>query len=83
MLHRYRRSQLVGTLITDPARVGDELNQAIRSGASPRALVLHIPAGHAITAADASFVQRDMMSSTGRIPVVEAARATATLRMAD
>ena len=62
--HRYHRLRLVGTLTTDPSRVADALNQMIRSGTSPRALALHVPGGHTITAGDAAAVQRGMIQFT-------------------
>lgn len=61
VLWRGRHEQHVGALEVDPAVVADAIDAIIRSGTSPRALGLRVPAGHTITAEDVVGTGRAMV----------------------
>lgn len=53
-----RTEHVVGTLVTDPARVAAAFGRVTAGGTSLRALAVRAPAGHAITAEDVTALGR-------------------------
>ncbi|MCU1386904.1 MAG: hypothetical protein JWL72_242 [Ilumatobacteraceae bacterium] len=55
---RGQRSTLIGTLDTEPARVGAAVTALLQTGTSPRSLALRIPPGHSLEPADMTRIKR-------------------------
>jgi hypothetical protein len=53
-----RRSTVIGTLDTDPARVAVALTALLHAGTSARSLALHIPARHTLDHSDITRTNR-------------------------
>ncbi len=53
-----QRSEVVGTLDTDPDRVAATITALLQNGSSARSLALEIPAGHILTRTDIAHTNR-------------------------
>lgn len=62
--HRGRRRSLTGTLDRDPATVAAAISRLLAAGTATRAFALDVPAGHVLTAADVTGVDRAMIRFT-------------------
>jgi len=58
---RGRRRPYLGKLHDEPAEVASAINAILRHGTSPRALALHIPAGHVVTEGDVTRTRRTII----------------------
>ncbi|MEA2901513.1 MAG: hypothetical protein QOH36_1400 [Actinomycetota bacterium] len=72
--HRGRKQAMTATLVTDPDVVASAVRAMLADGTPPRAIGLKIPAGHTVTAADVTSVDRAMIRfrsrcDGGRAPV--------------
>jgi hypothetical protein len=50
-----------GTLVTDPEEVASALESLFANGTPPRAVGIHVPEGHTLTAADVAVIDRAMI----------------------
>lgn len=59
--HRGRATEMVGTLVTDPAMTAAAIDEVLASGASTRFLAVDVPIGHHITAEDTTMLGTAMV----------------------